>query len=265
MALTVSTVARLSGVSVRALHHYDEIGLLQPSGRSDAGYRLYDEADLQRLQQILFFRALELPLPEIARIMKDPAFDVAATLRSQREMLVARLASTHALITAVDAAIVRIEKGDPVAKTNEKTTEEKTDEMFAAFKEFRNEDYEAEAEQRWGNTEAFKESKRRTARYTKADWERMGKESAALYVKLAELMEAGVAPDAAAAMDAAEEHRQHISRWFYDCTYEIHVGLGDLYVNDARFTANIDKARPGLAAYLRLAIIANAARARKQP
>jgi hypothetical protein len=78
-------------------------------------------------------------------------------------------------------------------------------------------------------------------------------------------MEAGVAPDAAAAMDAAEEHRQHISRWFYDCTYEIHVGLGDLYVNDARFTANIDKARPGLAAYLRLSIIANAARARKQP
>ena len=87
MALTVSQVAKLTGVSVRALHHYDEIGLLRPSGRSGAGYRLYSEGDLERLQQVLFFRALELPLEEIHRIMTDPRFDVAAALRMQRQLL----------------------------------------------------------------------------------------------------------------------------------------------------------------------------------
>ena len=273
MALTVSTVARLTGVSVRALHHYDEIGLLRPSGRSEAGYRLYDEGDLARLQQIMFFRALELPLEEIARIMSDPDFDVVATLRSQREMLVARVASTHALIGAVDAAIERIASpaprrgGDATMRDKAKehpTIEDRANEMFAAFtfKDFKPEQYEAEAEQRWGNTDAFKESKRRTARYTKADWELIKQEAAAVYLRLGDLMAAGEAPDAPAVLDAAEAHRQHISRWFYDCSYEIHAGLGELYVNDARFTANIDRARPGLSAYLRAAFAANAARAK---
>jgi DNA-binding transcriptional MerR regulator len=261
MALTVSTVARLSGVSVRALHHYDEIGLLRPSGRSEAGYRLYSEADLVRLQQIMFFRALELPLPEIARIMNDPDFDVAATLRSQREMLVARVASTHALIGAVEEAIARVEKGQAMEE-NEEDKKDKS-EMFSAFKDFKHEDYEAEAEQRWGASEAFQESKRRTARYTKADWELIKKEASAIYIELGDLMDAGTAPDAPAAMDAAERHRQHITRWFYQCSYEIHVGLGALYVNDARFTANIDKVRPGLSPYLQQAFAANAARARR--
>jgi DNA-binding transcriptional MerR regulator len=262
MALTVSTVARLTGISVRALHHYDEIGLLRPSGRSDAGYRLYDDADLLRLQQIMFFRALELPLPEIQRIMSDPRFDVAATLRSQREMLIARLASTHALIGAVEAAIERVEKGETVVS---KTKEERTEEMFSAFKDFKPEEYEAEAEQRWGATEAFKESKRRTARYTKADWELIKTEAAGIYVALGDLMDAGTAPDAPAVMEAAEKHRQHISRWFYECSYEIHVGLGELYVNDTRFTANIDQAgaRTGLSAFLQEAFAANAARAKR--
>src|SRR5688572_12406689 len=106
--LTVSQVARTAGVSVRALHHYDEIGLLRPSARSDAGYRLYNQSDLERLQQIMFFRALELPLDEVARIMTAPAFDVKATLRGQRELLIERLAHCHALIAAVEAAIARL-------------------------------------------------------------------------------------------------------------------------------------------------------------
>ena len=258
MGLTVSQVARIANVSVRALHHYDEIGLLVPSGRSDAGYRLYSDADLSRLQQILFFRALELPLPEIARIMTDPNFDVAATLRYQREMLIEKVARSHALITAVEAAITDIEKGDTMSVTN------KTEEMFSPWKDFKQEDYQAEAEQRWGNTETFQESQRRTARYTKQDWDLIKKESEAVLRGLAEQMAAGTAPQAAAAIDAAEAHRAHISRWFYDCTPAIHRGLGELFCNDPRFAANIDKVRPGLSAYARAAFAANADRLRDE-
>src|SRR5688572_920406 len=105
MALTVSQVAAVAGVSVRALHHYDEIGLLRPSGRSAAGYRLYSDADLERLQQVLFFRALELPLEDITRIMTDPDFDVAAALRMQRQQLAEKTVKLRALVSAVDAAL----------------------------------------------------------------------------------------------------------------------------------------------------------------
>jgi DNA-binding transcriptional MerR regulator len=255
MGLTVSQVARIANVSVRALHHYDEIGLLVPSARSDAGYRLYEDADLRRLQQILFFRALELPLDEIARIMRDPGFDVLTTLRFQREQLIEKVARAHALIGAVENAIATFEKGDSTMKTEE------TEEMFSPWKDFKQEDYEAETEQRWGNTEAYKESKRRTARYTKQDWELIKKESQATLVALADQLAAGTPPDAAPALDAAEAHRLHIDRWFYPCSHAIHRGLGELYVNDPRFMANIDRIRPGLSEYARDAFAANATRA----
>src|SRR5690349_6833670 len=137
MAFTVSQVARLSGVSVRALHHYDEIGLLRPSGRSSSGYRLYDDADLDRLQQILFFRELEFPLPEILRILGDPDFDLRAALQMQRQMLAERTVRTNALIAAVDAAIARLEKGATTVTKDEKP--ESKDDMFTAWREFRSE------------------------------------------------------------------------------------------------------------------------------
>jgi MerR family transcriptional regulator, thiopeptide resistance regulator len=250
MALTVSQVARVVGVSVRALHHYDEIGLLRPSERSAAGYRLYSGADLERLQQVLFFRALELPLEEIARIMTDPDFDVGAALRMQRQMLSEKAVKLAALVSAVDAAIERFEKGEPM----------KEEEMKDMFEGFNPREYEEEAEQRWGNTEAFKESKRRTARYTKQDWQAVKEEMGAIFGRLAALIEAGEPADGPEAMDAAEAHRQHIERWFYTCPRSMHRGLGKLYVDDPRFTANIDKTRPGLAEYAARAFAANAGR-----
>jgi DNA-binding transcriptional MerR regulator len=250
MAFTVSQVARMAGVSVRALHHYDEIGLLRPSGRSEAGYRLYDEADLERLQQVMFFRALEFPLEEIASIMTDPAFDVGAALRMQRQLLAGKAVQVRGLIAAVDAAIARLEKGASMA----------SDDLFEVFEGWNPKEHEEEAEQRWGHTEAWKQSRARTARYTKQDWSKIKAEGGELYRQLALLMEASKPPTSPEAMDAAELHRQYISRWFYDCSRAVHRGLGQLYVDDPRFTANIDVVKPGLALYCRDAFAANAGR-----
>jgi DNA-binding transcriptional MerR regulator len=251
MAFTVSQVARMAGVSVRALHHYDQIGLLRPSGRSEAGYRLYDQADLERLQQVMFFRALEVPLEEIARIMTDPDFDVGAALRMQRQLLAGKAVRVQGLIAAVDAAIARLEKG---------TTMATSEELFEVFADWNPGAYEADAEERWGQTDEWKQSKARTARYTKQDWATIKAEGAELYRQLARLLEAGKPPGSTEAMDAAELHRQYITRWFYDCSRVVHRGLGQLYVDDPRFAANIDKFASGLARYCQEAFAANAAR-----
>ncbi len=250
MSLTVSQVARLARVSVRALHHYDEIGLLRPSGRSEAGYRLYEEADLQRLQQVLFFKELGFPLEEITRIVSDPGFDLRAALLMQRQMLTERATRVQALIGAVDAALESLEKGTVMTK----------EEMFEVFGDFDPAKYEEEARERWGNTEAYRESARRTARYTKKDWERIKAEGDELQRELAAMLEAGRAPTEPEVMAVAERHRGYIERWFYPCTPELHRGLGELYVSDSRFTENIDRVRPGLAQYTRDAFRANAER-----
>jgi hypothetical protein len=120
--------------------------------------------------------------------------------------------------------------------------------------------YAEEAEQRWGGTEAFKQSQRRAASYSKQDWERIKAEAADVSTRFAGLMGAGATADSAAAMELAEEHRQHITRWFYDCSPEIHRGLGDMYVADPRFAANYESVAAGLSQFIRDAIHANAAR-----
>ena len=136
-------------------------------------------------------------------------------------------------------------------------------EMFEVFGENDPTQYEDEVQERWGDTEAYRQSQQRTSRYTKDDWLTIKAEAAANVERFRTAFLAGVPADAPEAMDAAEEHRQHITRWFYDCSYEIHVGLGSMYVDDERFTANYDTESPGLAAYIRDAIHANAARAGK--
>jgi MerR family transcriptional regulator, thiopeptide resistance regulator len=134
------------------------------------------------------------------------------------------------------------------------------EERKEVFGDFDPQQYEAEAEQRWGGTESYKESMRRTRSYRKEDWEVIKAEGGALYVEMARLVSAGVSPTSTEAMDVAEQHRAHITRWFYDCSPEIHRGLGQLYVDDARFTANIDRFGAGVAAFACEAFRANAER-----
>src|SRR5688572_30098907 len=157
----VKEVAHLSGLTVRTLHHYDSIGLLVPSDRSAAGYRLYDDDDLLRLQQIVIGRELGLSLEAIRRSLDDPCFDRRRALLTQRTELAARAERATEMIRAIDAALTAIEEKD-MGKVDFKKI----------FDGFDPEQYENEVEQRWGNTDAYKISAQRSKSYTEADWQR---------------------------------------------------------------------------------------------
>ena len=248
MSYAVSQVAKLAGVTVRTLHHYDEIGLLSPGERTAAGYRRYTETDLERLQQIRYYRELGFALDEIAAILDDPEADPSAHFRRQHGLLQGRVRKLQEMITAIEFAMEAGKVG--ISLTPE--------ERFEVFGDVDPDRYAEEAEQRWGGTDAYAESVRRTNRYTKADWQRFQAESADWGRRFAAAMDAGRPADDPATMDLAEEHRQQISRWFYDCTYEIHTGLADMYVGDPRFEAHYENLKPGMARHLHDAIHANA-------
>jgi MerR family transcriptional regulator, thiopeptide resistance regulator len=248
---SVGRVADLSGVTIRTLHHYDEISLLSPGGRSDAGYRVYEDSDLERLQRILFYRELGFTLKEISTIIDDQNTDSMGHLRRQRRLLLERIERLGAMVDAIDYEM----------EANTMDIKLTPEERFEVFGDFRPEDHAEEAERRWGESDSFKESNRRVSKYTKEDWLALKAEAEEVQNRLAAAFEAGLAPDSGEAMDAAEAHRQHISRWFYECTYEIHRGLTDMYVSDERFRSNYDTQAPGLAAYIKDAAHANAARA----
>ena len=247
MAFTVGELSRLTGVTVRALHHYDEIGLVRPSQRTAAGYRLYDDADVLRLQQVLVFRELGVPLDEIGPAI-DQATDREALLRKHRAALVDRRARIDAMVAAVDAALKVLEKGKTMMQPED---------FKAMFDGFNPEDHEEEARQRWGGTDAYKESARRTKQYGKPEWDAIRRESDGIYARLRELMQEGAKPSDPAVQAAVEDHRLHIDRWFYPCSRHMHHGLGEMYVADPRFTANLDKVAPGFARFLRDAIAAS--------
>ena len=248
--MNVGEVAELAGVTVRTLHHYDRIGLLSPSDRTAAGYRHYTPSDLDRLHQVLVYRELGFPLEEIATLLDDPAADPAAHLRRQHRLLRERIERARAMVAAVEKEMEARSMGISL------TPEEK----FELFGENYSEDYEREAEERWGDTEAWAQSQRRTAAYGKEDWVRIKEEAGDVERRFAEAMRSGVPADSEQAMAIAEEHRQHIGRWFYDCPPEMHAGLGRMYVEDERFTANYERIAPGLARYVSTAVQANAAR-----
>jgi DNA-binding transcriptional MerR regulator len=231
---TVGELAKLAGVTVRTLHHYDEIGLVRPSKRSASSYRLYDESDLARLQQVMLFRELGVPLDEIAAAIASR--DPRELLRQHRDALVEKRSRLDRMIAAVDAAI----GGNMDPKS-----------MFDGFDPSQ---YEDEVKQRWGNTEAYRESARRTQGYTKDDWARHRAESEAIYAALAKHHAAKTPVEHDDVQRLVEEHRLLIDRWFYPCGREMHRALGEMYVADPRFTANLDKHGEGFAQYLRDAI-----------
>jgi len=244
----VGEVAQLAGISVRALHHYDAIGLLCPKTRSGAGYRLYDSDDLLRLQQIMIRRELGLTLEQIRATIDAPDFELKLALQRQRIELENRRQETTRMIEAIDAALFTLDN------------KEKTMDPKSLFDGFDPSVHAAEAKLRWGGTPAYAESARRTSNYGAEQWAEIRGENAEIMTALAREQAASVPATSVAAMDLAERHRLHIERWFYPCTPTIHCGLADMYETDSRFAANIDKHGKGLTPYLSAAIRANAAR-----
>jgi MerR family transcriptional regulator, thiopeptide resistance regulator len=250
MSYVVGEVARVAGVSVRTLHHYDDIGLLRPSGRTPAGYRQYTPSDLEALQRILCYRALGFRLADIARLLQEGPADTLVQLRQQHRLLTERIARLQRVLTTVEKAVEARQMGinlDP-------------HEMLEVFGDSDPTEHAAEAEQRWGETGAFRESQRRASSYDKQQWLDIQAEARDIERRLAAAQAAGASPSDLDAMEAAEAHRRHVSTWFYDCPPAVHRALGEMYVSDERFTAHYDRIAPGLAAFVRDAIAANADR-----
>ena len=241
---TVHEVAALTGVTVRTLHHYDQIGLLHPKELTAAGYRLYDEESLARLQQILFFRELDLPLAEIRELLDDERFDAQATLQKHRRLLAMKRDRLDGLIRLTDEIL----KGEKIM----------------SFKEFdqteiakARAEYAAEAKERWGDTAAYAENERRTRDYDGEKWQQTEEESARIFRAFAAEMDK--APDDPAVQALVVQWRDYISANFYECTDEILAGLGEMYTADPRFQKNIDQHAAGLAAFIAKAIAAHCA------
>ena len=217
---TVHEVSQISGVSVRTLHHYDAIGLLRPTAVTEAGYRLYDDTALARLQSILLFRELAFPLKEIKRIMDDPQFDQATALEQQIRLLELQQERLSRLIG--------------LARETMKTGVTHMD--FTAFDNSKLEQYAAEVKERWGNTAAYQESAQRPA----AEQKDAAAGLMAQFARMGRLRTGDPAGQEAQA--AVRELQEFITKHFYTCTPEILAGLGQMYTADDRFRASIDAA-----------------------
>lgn len=236
---TVHEVAALSGVSIRTLHYYDQIGLLPPSATTEAGYRLYDEESLRKLQEILFLRELDFPLREIAQMVGSPSFDRTKAVRGHRKLLTLRRERLTGLIALCD----RILEGE-------------TQMSFEEFDRTREDDakaqYREEAKRRWGETDSYQESERRAQRYGKEDAKKMERESEEIFQAFARLV--GQNPASAPVQALVEKWRLHIDRYYYPCSVEMLKNLGQMYVGDERFTKNLDQYGEGTAKLMSEAI-----------
>lgn len=241
---TVGEAARAAGVSARTLHHWDEVGVLRPSGRGSNGYRLYDEGDLARLQRVLAYRELGFALEEVARLLDDPDVDVFTHLRRQHALLVDRAEHLLRVAALVGTTLEATRMG--IGLTPDQLREVFGDEDPTRCAE--------EAEQRWGDTEAWRSSHRRTSRYSPDDWRRSRAEAEAVEEGFAAALRDGVPVDAPQVHALVEEHRAHITRWFYECSPAVQRGLAEMYVADDRFAAHYERREPGLAQYVHDAV-----------
>ncbi|MET8685490.1 MerR family transcriptional regulator [Streptomyces sp. NPDC004732] len=256
MSYTVGQVAGFAGVTVRTLHHYDRAGLLAPGGRSAGGYRLYSEADLARLQQILFYRELGFTLDEIAEILTDPQADALGRLKARRRALREQIDKLERLVEVAERAMEVHQTGVDLDPR----------ERFEVFGEITFDlSYATEAELKWQDSAGHRAAMRSAAEHTKEDWADLMGEAAQWREELLDAFDAGVTAESERALELAEAHRQHIARWFTPCPPEMHLRIADDFADDARAFALVvppSQQRPGLAAYLRTAVRVNAERRR---
>ena len=238
---TVSRLARLAGVSVRTLHYYDQVGLLKPSAQSAAGYRLYGEQDLLRLQQILFFKELDFPLADIGQALDDPGFDQVQALRHHRQMLEERHLRLERLLHTVDKTISKLTE-DTMTLTDE--------ELYEGFTKEQAERYQREAAEMY-DPEMVKLANERVRKMSKAQWAAVKAEGDAVTRGLAERMDRDPADPEVQALIV--RHYAWVEQ-FYPVSAEIYRGLGQLYTTHPEFRANYDRYRPDLADFMQAAM-----------
>ena len=232
MKMLIKEFAEFTGVSVRTLHYYDEIDLLPPAFvDKDSGYRFYDENSLLRMQEILFYRELEFPLKSIKEILSSPNYDKNKALNEQKRLLTLKKERLERLISAIDGAV----KGENIMK---------------AFDNSEFEKYKAEAQEKWGSTDAYKEHQEKTKNYTKQKWNDLAEGMDQIMAEFALCMKHGEAPDSAKTQTLVKALQRHITENYYLCTNEILAGLGQMYVGDERFKNNIDKHADGTAEFI---------------
>ena len=240
MKLQIKEFAELTGVSVRTLHYYDEIGLLKPSFVDEQnGYRFYDETSLERMQEILFYRELDFPLKSIAGILASPNYDKQKALAEQKRLLTIKKDRLERLIAALEQA----EKGEITMSAFDNSEYETARQQ-----------YEDEAKQRWGGTDAYKESQAKTSSYSKEKWNDVLAGMNGVFAEFAECKKCGESADSDTAQRLVKKLQDYITANFYRCTDDILAGLGQMYVCDERFKNNIDSHGEGTAEFVSEAI-----------
>lgn len=233
--MTVNEVSKIAGISVRTLHYYDEIDLLKPQKLTQSGYRIYETKQLEKLWQILFFKELGFKLETIKKIINDPQFNKEQALMQHKKLLIQKKKRLNKIINSIDKTL---KEGFDVT-------------MIDSFSMENYDKYKEEAIEKYGETAV--NTYKKTDKYSKGKWEEINKEANRIYRELADNMDKNV--EHPYIQKLIDDWRNHITNNYYECTVEIFRGLGDLYVNDERFTRNIDKTKEGLAGYMREAMI----------
>ena len=232
MKMLIKEFAEFTGVSVRTLHYYDEIGLLTPAFVDETtGYRFYDEKSLLRMQEILFYRELDFSLKSIGEILSSPNYDTRKSLEEQKILLTLKKERLERLIASIDEAM----KGANV---------------MSAFDNSEFEKHKVEAQEKWGKTNAYKEHSERTKNYSKQKWNDLTEEMEHIMAEFASCRKKVKKPDSTEAQNLVKMLQNHITENYYRCTNEILTGLGQMYVADERFRNNIDKHADGTAEFI---------------
>lgn len=236
MKMQIKEFAIATGVSIRTIHYYDEIGLLTPAYVDKiTGYRYYDENSILRMQEILFYRELDFSLKSIKEILTSPNYDKNKVLNEQKELLILKKERLEKIIFAIDGAI----EGENVMSVFDKTEFEK---------------YKNEVKEKWGQTEAYKEHSEKTKTYSKEKWNNLASGMDEIMAMFSVCMKNGSEANSVEAQELVRKLQNHISENYYHCTNEILASLGGMYIADERFKNNIDKHAIGTAEYISKAI-----------
>lgn len=240
---SVKQLAQLAGVSIRTLHHYDQIGLLKPGRRADSGYRYYGKPELLRLQQILFYRELKYPLKQIKEILDNPMFDLQKSLAAQRQQILQEADRLHQLLATIDKTIVGLKNQEYMISDQE---------LYEGFTPEEKDSYRAEVAERWGD-DKLHEVEGRLKKLGTQKWTNIKDKGKAIEQLLADLMTQNQAITSKVVQKAIAAHYVHTCE-FWTPNKEQYRGLGKMYVEDDRFKAHYEQFGEGLAVFIRRAI-----------